>query len=288
MGGEQKSIYYGSKKIDKIYKGNTLVYQSHPPLPPVRFDPSDSIQEYNVPQGYTKFQIDCVGSSSGEDDLTRGTGGRVQCILTIDTRKLYIVVGKPPKDNWNIATYNASDIRTEGSGITNNSSLKSRIIVAGGGGSCAGASGWGGEGGGLEAGPIKGTAFDYKGNGLGGTQSSGGSEGTVENNYTVMIGAGKAGTFGLGGNGTDKTVTYRHPLTEITVTEGPGGAGGAGWYGGGGGSLVRDPSRGYYSAGTGGGGSSYANPLYCTDVVHTKDYNNSRTGGGYIIITPLS
>ena len=54
----------------------------------------------------------------------------------------------------------------------------------------------------------------------------------------------------------------------------------AGWYGGGGGSGAWNKVGAFTS--TGGGGSSYTHPTFCTNVEHTQGFN---TGNGYITIS---
>lgn len=208
------------------------------------FNTSGSFQEYTVPQGVTKIEVDCVASKGADGDSTGkgGYGGRVQCNLQVTPgQTLYFYVGAVNSPNTT-AQYNASDIRTNNAGVTDSTSLNSRLVVAGGGGSGV-ASYWGGAGGGLTG--VKGENSDYGGNG--GTQSGGGS-------------GGNNGTFGLGGNGKQYVGTTS-------------GAGGAGWYGGGSGS-------GFRNVGAGGGGSSYTSSG-CSSVVHTQGYWNNN---GYITI----
>lgn len=56
-------------------------------------------------------------------------------------------------------------------------------------------------------------------------------------------------------------------------------AGGAGWYGGGSGAGDWNKNGGY--AAGGGGGSSYTNPIYCSEVMHYAGVS----AAGYILIT---
>ena len=163
------------------------------------FNPSSELQTFVVPSGTTKLNVDCVASKGADATLPGANGGRVQCVLPVtagDT--LYFMVGDIPASN-EVAEYNASDIRTDNTGVTDNTSLSSRLVVAGGGGSprtgVSNSNYYAGAGGGLE-----GQQCGYGGAyGKGGTQSAGGSQ---------------QGTFGLGGSGNQN-------------------AGGAGWYGGG-------------------------------------------------------
>ena len=160
------------------------------------FSPSANIQTFSVPATATSITVDCVASKGAdyESGANGANGGRVQCKATVTGGStLYVVVGGIPGQTQN-ATYNASDIRTDNTGITDNTSLSSRIIVAGGGGN-----------GGSYAEYTPGAGGGLVG-GYGGTQSSGGS-------------GGNNGTFGLGGN-------------AFNVTAGAGGAGWYGGGGG--------------------------------------------------------
>lgn len=211
------------------------------------FNASSSFQTFTVPATVTFLSVDCVASKGNNGGGSGGNGGRVQCVTQVTAGStLYIMVGTIPSSQAS-AEYNASDIRTNNAGITDNTSLNSRILVAGGGGS--GTSGKfnhnGGAGGGLTGGV--GTAASSDGTGKGGTQTAGGAGGRNAN----------SGSFGLGGAGN------------------VGGAGGSGWYGGGAGSSTT------FYVGGGGGGSSYTDPS-CFNVIHTQGYND---GTGYITIT---
>lgn len=237
------------------------------------FYANEAIQTFVVPTNITILHIDCVASrgahSESEGDATGGYGGRVQCDLAVTPgQTLYIVVGQIPKDAATV-TYNASDIRTNNAGITNTTSLSSRLIVAGGGGSAAWrrGTGNGGAGGGTTGGT--GTSMTYTDGGAGGTQSSGGTGGQVHVSGSMWVSNGGDGQFGLGGTSDNHSNHYAI-----------GGVGGAGWYGGGGGAGTHW-SNGNNAAG-GGGGSSYTNSTYCSNVVYTQGYRESR---GYIVIS---
>lgn len=246
-------VYLGSRAINAIYNGSRKVYQYLPN--PTTFSPSSGFQTYIVPQGCEKLAIDAAASRGQNRGGTGGKGGRVQCTLSVTSgQTLYIFVGDIPTGG-NTAQYTACDIRTNNAGITDTTSLNSRLIVAGAGGNGGqnngdSGGGNGGAGGGLTGG---------NGGGRGGTQSAGGSAGGGSN--------ASNGQLGLGGFGGSANAS--------------GGAGGAGYYGGGGGgagsSYFVIPGYG------GGGGSSYTDSSLCTDVVHTQGY---RDGAGYITITP--
>jgi len=218
-----------------------------------------SLQEWTVPSGITKLHVDCVASRGRNGKAGGGYGGRVECDLTVTSgQTLYFVVGNIPLENSSY--YNASDIRTNNSGITNTTSLNSRLIVAGGGGSGGDADrnyfSNGGNGGGLTG--ENGVSGRNASGGRGGTQTAGGAGSSGGSNA-----GGSAGQLGLGGNGGNG-----------------GGVGGAGYYGGGGGGTDGHNSQ-YWRSG-GGGGSSYTDSTLCSNVVHTQGYNNDE---GYITIT---
>lgn len=251
-------VYKGSQPIRAIYKGSQKLYWQQLTT---TFNASGSFQVYTVPANVTKLMIDCVASKGlNFGSYSGGSGGRVQCILNVTPNQtLYIYVGATGTSTMS-AVYNASDIRTNNSGVTDNTSLNSRLIVAGGGGNAA-KSANGGAGGSLIGG--NGGSGNGTGTATGGTQTAGGQHASA----SAFASNGSDGTFGLGGNGGNGNAK--------------GGAGGAGWYGGGGGSYH---SYGSDAAGGGGGGSSYTNSTYCSNVTHTQGYRN---GAGYITITEI-
>ena len=236
---------YKDGSIYKITKQSTRKYYKK-----TTFNASDILQTYTVPSGVTSLIVDCVASRGGESG---GKGGRIQCVLSVTAgQTLYVMVGS--QDN----AYNAADIRTNNAGITDETSLNSRLIVAGGGG-WMGYSGIGGAGGGLTGATGSNSGDGY--GGQGGTQSAGGSGGGHGNVFGY---GGATGSLGLGANGA-KT-----------------GGGGAGYYGGGSGGA------GWYvyweadRLGGGGGGSSFANSSKCSSVSHTQGYQD---GNGYITLS---
>lgn len=233
----------GKKFIERVY------YKSHTQT----FNASSNFQSFTVPATTTKLIVDCVASRGANNgSIAGGSGGRVQCTLeVIPNSTLYFYVGDIP-NNYITQTYNASDIRTDNTGVIDNTSLSSRLIVAGGGGSANNSSGAeGGIGGGLEAPPAN-TSSGAAG---GGTQTAGGTGGSN---------GGNDGTFGLGGSAPQNHAVY-------------GACGGAGWYGGGSGAP-----RAIVKTSAGAGGSSYTSSYFCYDVIHTQGYND---GTGYITIT---
>jgi hypothetical protein len=249
-------IYYGSNPIGAVYHGSDKVYIFKKKT---TWQAGTTLQAYQVSPYCTKIRVDCVGSQG--HNSYGGKGGRVQCEMTVTPNQvLYISVGAMNND------YNAADIRTNNSGLTNSTSLNSRLIVAGGGGRAGWSNATGGAGGGLTAGNGSNTNSGDSHGGGGGTQTAGGARGGHGN---VFGENGAAGSFGLGakrsggGAGT--------------------GSGGAGWYGGGSGGAGWYVAGEAYRWGAGGGGSSYTNSS-CSNVTHTQGYRN---GAGYITITEI-
>lgn len=159
-----------------------------------------------------------------------------------------------------------TDIRLISGTWNNTLGLRSRIMVAGGGG---GADGYntgsiGGSAGGLVggAGSQSGTGTGYTNAGAG-TQTSGGSGGTS------ALTIGGPGYFGMGG--------------YVDAYTGHGGGGGGGWYGGGHGGVN------YGVVGSGAGGSSFISGYSGCNAV---DVSGTHTGqskhySGYYFENPL-
>lgn len=96
------------------------------------FNPSDSLQEFTVPANATSIEVDCIAPSGNAGVGGAGYGGRVKCTLAVTAgQKLYFYVGSA---GTGAPVYNASDIRTNKNGVTDTTSLQSRLVVAGGGG----------------------------------------------------------------------------------------------------------------------------------------------------------
>ncbi len=232
-----------------------------------------AVQTFEVPEGVTSINIDAYGGRGGnavEDTsiwpLRGGYGGRVTATMSvIPGHVLSLFVGGKgygPRNNpcitgggWNGGGTMGSCRYAAGSGggatdirASGGQALTDRVLVAGGGGGTVfseyNTSLIGGAGGGLTGGDGQ-TVYQNT-NGFGGTKIAGGAAGCVS-----YDGCAGAGSFGIGGNSGSGSGNY-------------GGAGGGGWYGGGGGTL----------GGCGGGGSSYTNPLYFQNVVHTQGANN--------------
>ena len=257
---------------------------------PITFNPSTSFQTWKVPAGITKIHVDCVACRGyTASPFTGGKGGRVQCDLKVTPgQTLYLICYSvnyygTQGSMWNPAyrnpAYNASDIRTNNAGITDITSLQSRLVVAGAGGNCCsgnsdGNTGQGGAGGGLTGGTSSGT----RGVCYGGTQSSGGTWTAHSHSTGVVRLGGYDGSFGIGGQGGGSS--YGGEGGAGWTGNIAAGAGGAGWYGGAGGQASEYYGRVWGTCG--GGGSSYTNPNLCFNVIHTQGYNN---GSGYIIIS---
>lgn len=246
-------IYHGSTPIGAVYKGSKKVYLFEAVH---TWQAGTTLAEYIVPAYVSKIHVDVVGSKGYGGGSNKG--GRVQCDIDVNGGQiLYITVGNARTgNNW---SYNASDIRTNNDGLLNTASLQSRLVVGAGGGNRANWGGVtnydGGNGGGLTGATGGG---DHPGGG--GTQTSGGSGGS--GNFTTP---GASGAFGTGSS-----------------KNGEGGCGGAGWYSGGQGAQFQYLYDLHASGG--GGGSSYANSEFCSNVDNKGGY---QAGAGYITITEI-
>jgi hypothetical protein len=143
----------------------------------------------------------------------------------------------------------STDIRLVGGAWNDATGLKSRIMVAAGGGGTGEASGAGGPGGGISG---------YNGipaySGYAATQTYGGG------GYPNGSMSGSAGGFGYGGNGgLESCCAY-------------GGAGGSGYYGGGGGAGIAGTD------GAGAGGSSYISGHTGCVAITSSSSTSPRTG----------
>lgn len=263
------------------------------------FNYTGNIQSIELLPG--KYKLECYGASGGIGNGNInpiGKGGYASGELFIPTpMTLYVHVGQNGVDNWatsvryngggaavNVGGHNggagggATDFRLSNAAWNNIESLKTRILVAGGGGgaqSNCGNTATAGHGGNL----IGGTSYNQgyqerpastaatRAYSKGGTQTSGGTAYNVNDSQNSRI---ASGGFGSGANSVQC-----------------GAGGGGGWYGG---------ASGYTSGG--GGGSSYAagypecdttyqsnqNNIVLENVVFTQGIN---TGNGYAIITLL-
>lgn len=264
------------------------------------FEYTGAVQSIQLQPGY--YKLECYGASGGIGNGNInpiGKGGYVRGDILINApMTLYVHVGQDGINNWESSMrYNgggaavtvgghnggagggATDFRILDGSWDNLKSLKSRILVAGGGGgaqSDCGATATAGHGGNL----IGQTSYNqgYKGSApdvaatraysTGGTQTAGGIGYSVNDNQNTRV---AFGDFGKGAN---------------SVTCGAGGGGG--WYGGG---------SGYTSGG--GGGSSYATGYPGCDTTYRIEQNNIvlenvvfsqgvNVGNGRAIITLLS
>ena len=246
---------------------------------------ASAVYEFSYKGGYQTFvvprsgiyKLETWGAQGGYRSNANmgGKGGYAQGLVYLNRGDiLYVYVGGSGKthNGWNgggqqttLKTYGggATDIRFVEGAWNNAAGLKSRLIVAGGGGT-DGSAGHAGGAGGLTGGSTAG----YGSGGVGGTLST--------------AGAHSAG-FGYGGPGTSRS-------------GGHAGAGGGGWYGGGGSvpDTSGDDDRG------GGGGSSFtwnsqtkgyapsgysvSTAYYMTNVSYS---NGVRSGDGYARITAV-
>lgn len=214
-------------------------------------------QLFTTPHNGT-YKIELWGAQGGYEECDPvmypgAYGGYVSGNINLNKNlNLYVYVGEQPIGKIYSGGFNgggdsaydgsggggATDIRLDNSGVQNFNSLKSRIMVAGGG--AGGYNLLDGSAGGLQ-GYTRANAND----GLGGTQTSAGKGGDVTHLTECIYGfeAGgpsnglsENGKFGKGGN-----ANYF------------GTGGGAGYYGGGSGTYMCYADAG----GTGGGGSSF-------------------------------
>jgi hypothetical protein len=209
--------------------------------------------------------------SGGQGGKSGGQGGRVTGTLTQIPSTLYIAVagagitGQSAAGGFNGGGQAGSGSNNEGSGggssdIRLGTDVESRIVVAGGGGGRgAGITLTPSPGGGLIA--AAGKDGQAKGGG-GGSQTSGGSGGLANGTGT----SGSAGSLLTGGTGGSSNLYG-------------GGGGGGGYYGGGGGGSDTDSSGN--DAGAGGGGSSFADPLYTSNITH---FTGVKSGHGMVMI----
>lgn len=247
-------------------------------------------QFFKVPNGIYSVTISATGARGG--GRFGGNPGRIRAKVPVqpDETLVVFVGGDSSSGGFNggapgTSGYcphhchgrgggGASDVRGPGG------ELRSRLVVAGGGGGTGGyewsygrgsANGTGGVGGGDIAGQ-RGMNADGGGGGGGGTQQRGGAGGT--GCPRESDGQGTNGTLGHGGVGGVQNGTG-------------GGGGGGGYYGGGGGGsggygCASGSGSGYPAeAGGGGGGSSYIEP-------NAKTYHNYQgypwTGSGIVVI----
>lgn len=236
---ELDSIYFKESFITDVYIGNKLI-KSFSRTTVWNYEYTGNSQMFLAPKTAT-YKLECWGAEGGwrNDSSAKreGKGGYAcgEINLTKGTA-LYVYVGQCGNTVANISSYSfngggigatnnqagggATDFRLTSGNWNSTAGLKSRIIVAGGGGSVGAISKSGGAGGGRDG--IS-TKEGYGSGGSGGTQVSPGS-------YAE---------FGIGGSGTAKDFGY-------------GGAGGGGWYGGGG--AVPDTSGDDDKGGGGGSG----------------------------------
>ena len=198
-----------------------------------------------------QYNIELNGAQGGNSNLG-GNGGRVTGKIFLEKgMTLYVYVGSTPKDyaymkgGWNGGGTagtgqvaggggGATDIRLINATLPNNfESLKSRIMVAAGGGGYNGylSNSYGGSGGNLIGGNGTYSGSNSQTPPTGGTQTYGGIGGGTNSTYGID------GEFGIGAN--------------YNSSNNHGGGGGGGYYGGGSGSNYKD------SVSSGSGGSSY-------------------------------
>ena len=245
------------------------------------------------------YTIECWGASGGDGDPSRavcygGRGGYVKGSINLSKDDvLYIYIGNQgtrgsdtPFNGGGLSEHTwypssdgggATDVRivkhTGSDGWSGVSSLRSRIMVAAGGGGIVGALDGGAAGGleGYRGNYSSATDYSYP---TGGTQTSGGVRDNYNSGITDYITYPSTdGGFGYGGNGQGVGNPSRYW---------GGGAGGSGWYGGGGGNN-------YHHYSSGAGGSSFISGMTgcngwdneINDHAGTSKPSNILVGGVY-------
>jgi hypothetical protein len=244
--------------VESCYEQNCTIWFTH----------TGGIQQWNPPINARNMTFQVSGGQGGKSG---GQGGRVSGTLTQIPSTLYIsvagagITGQSAAGGFNGGGQAGSGSNNEGSGggssdIRLGTNVESRIVVAGGGGGRgAGITLTPSPGGGLIAAAGK----DGQGQGGGGgSQTSGGSGGLANGTGT----SGSAGSLLTGGTGGSSNLYG-------------GGGGGGGYYGGGGGGSDTDSSGN--DAGAGGGGSSFADPLYTSNITH---FTGVKSGHGMVMI----
>lgn len=229
----------------------------------MNYDYTGNYETFTVPASGT-YQMELWGATGGFYEGTEqfSKGGYTKGNITLKKgQKLYIYIGEKGKVGSRTPTFNgggtgglgtsygtsgggATDIRLVSGDWDNIDSLKSRIMVAGGGGgsslgvyTTAGGGSYAGGLQGYSGGYYSGHAYNNQ-DGKGGTQIAGGTNG---NNIYGGTGTPYPGSFGKGGN-------------NDSVSDGTGaGGGGGGYYGGGAGGATKSGGSGQ----GGGGGSSF-------------------------------
>ena len=244
--------------VESCYEQNCTIWFSH----------TGGLQQWTPPINARNMTFQVSGGQGGKSG---GQGGRVTGTLTQTPSTLYIAVagagitGQSAAGGFNGGGQAGSGSNNEGSGggssdIRLGTDVESRIVVAGGGGGRgAGITLTPSPGGGLIA--AAGKDGQAKGGG-GGSQTSGGSGGLANGTGT----SGSAGSLLTGGTGGSSNLYG-------------GGGGGGGYFGGGGGGSDTDSSGN--DAGAGGGGSSFADPLYTSNITH---FTGVKSGHGMVMI----
>lgn len=231
--------FYAKLSIDglAVHTGNNDIDNSNLSLPVEVFEYTGSVQSYTIPtSGYYKLEAWGAQGGSYSTTLYGGKGAYTSGEIYLEKgTSLYIYVGGVGGNNTattNVGGYNgggysgnngewtsyggggATDFRLVDGAWNDFDSLKSRIMVAaGGGGSVYHGSysgGFGGYGGSLIGGDGKGTYGDSAAP-TGATQTAGGTSETV--------------------NGTNKSGLFAYAVQSHA--DGGGGGGGGGYYGGG-------------------------------------------------------
>nr|MBP3259026.1 prepilin-type N-terminal cleavage/methylation domain-containing protein [Bacilli bacterium] len=247
------------------------------------FDYTGNAQTFTVPED-GNYKIELWGAQGGALFDEANYGGYTSGILPLRNEKLYIYVGAQGNQVRNV-TFNgggyggvtnginnsgsgaagggATDIRLENGEWNNFSSLKSRIMVAAGGGGSASTALYSTAGQHSSAGGLIGYSGGYYSGhsyvmqeGQGASQITGGAAGV---NHYSSTGTNYAGTFGIGGN------------SNSTSDNNGAGGGGGGYYGGGAGGGTAGGGGGQ----GGGGGSSFISGYFgCNAIAESSTASN--------------
>lgn len=260
-------------ELSKWKSSNTVVVKDNEYL--LKYPCKDSnCSPYNVTLNHGIYKIELVGASGGYDGTSLGAkGAYTSGILKLDQKTIFFIyIGEAGKANGT-QTYNgggkgsyyvdgvagsgggATDMRIKYGKWDNTQSLRSRIMVAGGG---SGDGNWheripGGCGGlnGLDGSIHSTTNSGQISIPIGGTQKSGGKGSKTDS----QVQYGTDGQFGIGGN------------PEYTRY---GSGGGGGYYGGGAGTAIDNRVT------SGGGGSSFISGHNGCDAINENGIHTGK------------
>ncbi len=238
------------------------------------FTMSEMGQEFTTPcKG--NYQFELWGAQGGTNSIS-GKGGYTSGILSLEENEnFYIFVGGSNRTNGGgISTSNgengggSTDIRLVNGNWSDFDSLKSRIMVAAGGGGFGALSAQAMANGGNAGGLIgydggNSTTSGLSGIPKGASQTAGGISNTWSNSFL-----GEKGSFGKGGGAP-------YSNSQWTYGKYVGGGGGSGYYGGGSGSNANG------NVSSGGGGSSFISGHKGCDAIEESSTSNAIKHTGF-------